>query len=65
MNKIKSLFLKVLAFMLLLVVGTAHAQTCDPNIEKALKETHVSYYDKVTQGDDATFTSKYRLTGTT
>ena len=65
MNKIKSLFLKVLAFTLLLVVSTVHAQTCDPNIEKALKETHVSYYDKVTQGDDAIFTIKYPLIGTT
>ena len=65
MNKIKSLFLKVLAFMLLLVVSTAHAQTCDPNIQKALEQTHVSYFDKVTQGNNAVFTIKYPLKGTT
>ena len=41
------------------------AQTCDPNILKALSETRVTYFDKVTKGEKATITIKYPLIGTT
>ena len=51
--------------VLALVTSGVYAQTCDPNTQKALKETHVSYFDKVTQGATATFTIKYPLPGTT
>ena len=69
MQRLKTQTLKGLLIALLTVLALAtsgiYAQTCDPNIEKALKETHVSYFDKVTQGDDAIFTIKYPLIGTT
>jgi len=41
------------------------AQTCDPNILKALSETRVTYFDKITKGEKATITIKYPLIGTT
>ena len=41
------------------------AQTCDPNVMKALTETRVTYFDKVTKGEKATITIKYPLIGTT
>ena len=41
------------------------AQTCDPNILKALMATRVSVFDKVTKGDKVTITIKYPLKGTT
>ena len=41
------------------------AQNCDPNVMKALTETRVTYFDKVTKGEKATITIKYPLIGTT
>ena len=41
------------------------AQTCDPNVMKALTETRVSVLDKVTKGEKVTVTIKYPLKGTT
>ena len=40
------------------------AQTCDPNVLKALSETRVTYFDKVTKGDKATITIKYPIKDT-
>ena len=69
MQRLKTQTLKGLLIALLTVLALAtsgiYAQTCDPNIQKALEETHVSYYDKVTMGDNAIFTIKYPLIGTT
>ena len=66
---LKTQTLKGLLIALLTVLALAtsgiYAQTCDPNIQKALEETHVSYYDKVTMGDNAVFVIKYPLPGTT
>lgn len=45
--------------------GLVKAQTCDPNILKALSETRVTYFDKITKGEKATITIKYPLIGTT
>ena len=68
-QKLKDGTFKGLLIALLMVLALAtsgvYAQTCDPNTQKALKETHVSYFDKVTQGATATFTIKYPLQGTT
>ena len=68
-QKLKNGTFKGLLIALLTVLALAtsgvYAQTCDPNTQKALKETHVSYFDKVTQGATATFTIKYPLQGTT
>ena len=68
-QKLKNGTFKGLLIALLMVLALAtsgvYAQTCDPNTQKALKETHVSYFDKVTQGATATFTIKYPLQGTT
>ena len=60
----KGLLIALLTVLALATSGV-YAQTCDPNTQKALKETHVSYFDKVTQGATATFTIKYPLQGTT
>ena len=69
MQRLKTQTLKGLLIALLTVLALAtsgiYAQTCDPNIQKALEETRVSYYDKVTQGNDAIFVIKYPLEGTT
>ena len=68
-QKLKNGTFKGLLIALLTVLALAtsgvYAQTCDPNTQKALKGTHVSYFDKVTQGATATFTIKYPLQGTT
>ena len=60
----KGLLIALLTVLALATSGV-YAQTCDVNTQKALKETHVSYFDKVTQGATATFTIKYPLQGTT
>ena len=69
MQRLKTQTLKGLLIALLTVLALAtngiYAQTCDPNIQKALEETRVSYYDKVTMGDNAVFVIKYPLPGTT
>ena len=69
MQRLKPQTLKGLLIALLTVLALAtssvYAQTCDPNIQKALEETRVSYYDKVTMGDNAVFVIKYPLPGTT
>ena len=69
MQRLKTQTLKGLLIALLTVLALAtngiYAQTCDPNIQKALEETRVSYFDKVTQGNDAIFVIKYPLEGTT
>ena len=50
-------------------IGTRNKRYLCPNVRpqysKALEETRVSYYDKVTQGNDAIFVIKYPLEGTT
>ena len=70
MKTLKNKFIKRITFLLTLFLGclavsSISAQNCDINTQKSLEETHVSYFDKVTQGDDAIFTIKYPLIGTT
>ena len=68
-QKLKNGTFKGLLIALLMVLALAtsgvYAQTCDSNTQKALEKTRVSYFDKVTQGNNATFTIKYPLEGTT
>ncbi len=68
-QKLKNGTFKGLLIALLTVLALAtsgvYAQTCDSNTQKALEKTRVSYFDKVTQGNNATFTIKYPLEGTT
>ena len=68
-QKLKDGTFKGLLIALLMVLALAtsgvYAQTCDSNTQKALEKTRVSYFDKVTQGNNATFTIKYPLEGTT
>ena len=51
--------------MLAVAINGAYAQTCDVNTQKSLEQTQVSYFDKVTQGDNAVFSIRYPLIGTT
>ena len=60
----KGLLIALLTVLALATSGV-YAQTCDSNTQKALEKTRVSYFDKVTQGNNATFTIKYPLEGTT
>ena len=41
------------------------AQTCDPNILKALEQTRVTYFDKVTTGEVGSLSIKYPIDGVT
>ncbi|WP_424656277.1 immunoglobulin domain-containing protein, partial [Capnocytophaga granulosa] len=41
------------------------AQTCDPNILKALEQTRVSVFDKVTKGETGSLFIKYPIDGVT
>ena len=43
--------------------GLVKAQTCDPNILKALSETRVTYFDKVTTGQVGSLSIKYPMMG--
>lgn len=51
--------------MLAVAINGVYAQTCNVNTQKSLEQTQVSYFDKVTQGDDAVFSIRYPLVGTT
>lgn len=59
MLRLKTQTLKGLLIALLTVLALAtngiYAQTCDVNTQKSLEQTQVSYFDKVTQGDNAVF----------
>ena len=63
LNTYKRICLRIL--FLAPFFGLVKAQTCDPNILKALSETRVTYFDKITKGEKATITIKYPLIGTT
>ena len=69
MLRLKTQTLKGLLIALLTVLALAtngiYAQTCDVNTQKSLEQTQVSYFDKVTQGDNAVFSIRYPLIGTT
>lgn len=60
---LKTQTLKGLLIALLTVLALAtsgiYAQTCDVNTQKSLEQTQVSYFDKVTQGDNAVFSIRY------
>ena len=69
MLRLKTQTLKGLLIALMTVLALAtngiYAQTCDVNTQKSLEQTQVSYFDKVTQGDNAVFSIRYPLIGTT
>ena len=56
---------KVIFIIISVIVGNTYAQNCDVNTQKSLEQTQVSYFNKVTQGDNAVFTIRYPLIGTT
>ena len=68
-QKLKNGTFKGLLIALLMVLALAtsgvYAQTCDVNTQKSLEQTQVSYFDKVTQGDNAVFAIRNPLIGTT
>ena len=61
LNTYKRIFL--ILMLLSPFFALVKAQTCDPNILKALSETRVTYFDKITKGEKATITIKYPLKG--
>ena len=61
---LKGLLIALLTVLALATSGV-YAQTCDVNTQKSLEQTQVSYFDKVTQGDNAVFSIRYPLIGTT
>ena len=63
LNVIRCIFL--ILMLLVPFFGLVKAQTCDPNILKALEQTRVSVFNKVTKGEKVTVTIKYPLKGTT
>lgn len=60
----KGLLIALLTVLALATSGV-YAQTCDVNTQKSLEQTQVSYFDKVTQGDNAVFAIRNPLIGTT
>ena len=46
-------------------IGKLQAQSCDPNILKALEQTRITTFEQVTQGEVGEFVVRYPLAGTT
>ena len=46
-------------------IGKLQAQSCDPNILKALEQTRITTFEQVTQGEVGEFVVRYPLPGTT
>ena len=65
MSGFKRITFLLTLFLGCLAVSSISAQNCDINTQKSLEQTRVSYYDKVTQGDDAKFVIRFPLVGTT
>ena len=54
----------LLVFIGLLLSGKSFAQTCDPYIQKALEQTHITTFSKVSYGATAEFVIRYPLNDT-
>ena len=63
-NKMQKRFFNLLVFIGLLLSGKSFAQSCDPYIQKALEQTHITTFSKVSYGATAEFVIRYPLNDT-
>ena len=63
LNNYKRIFL--ILMLLSPFFSLVRAQNCDPNVMKALTETRVTYFDKVTKGETGSLTIQYPMDGVT
>jgi len=63
LNVIRCIFLIIM--FLVPFFGLVRAQTCDSNVLKALEQTRVTYFDKVTTGEVGSLSIKYPIDGVT
>ena len=63
LNVIKCIFL--ILMLLVPFFASVRAQNCDPNILKALEQTRVTAFDKVTKGEIGSLFIKYPMKGVT
>ena len=61
----KPLFINLLILVLFFSSGRLLAQSCDSNIQKALEQTRITTFEKITQGAVGEFVVRYPLAGTT
>ena len=63
-NRMQQKIFNLLVFIGLLLSGKSFAQTCDPYIQKALEQTHITTLPKVNYGAVAEFVIRYPLNDT-
>ena len=63
-NRMQQKIFNLLVFIGLLLSGKSFAQTCDPYIQKALEQTHITTFSKVSYGATAEFVIRYPLNDT-
>ena len=63
-NRTQQKIVNLLVFIGLLLSGKSFAQTCDPYIQKALEQTHITTFSKVNYGATAEFVIRYPLNDT-
>lgn len=63
-NKMQKRFFNLLVFIGLLLSSKSFAQSCDPYIQKALEQTHITTFSKVNYGATAEFVIRYPLNDT-
>ena len=63
-NRTQQKIVNLLVFIGLLLSGKSFAQSCDPYIQKALEQTHITTFSKVSYGATAEFVIRYPLNDT-
>ena len=63
-NRMQQKIFNLLVFIGLLLSGKSFAQSCDPYIQKALEQTHITTLPKVSYGATAEFVIRYPLNDT-
>ena len=63
-NKMQKRFFNLLVFIGLLLSSKSFAQSCDPYIQKALEQTHITTLPRVSYGARAEFVIRYPLNDT-
>ena len=63
-NRMQQKIFNLLVFIGLLLSGKSFAQSCDPYIQKALEQTHITTFSKVSYGATAEFVIRYPLNDT-
>ena len=65
LKKAQKRFFFLWILVLFFSIGKLQAQSCDPNILKALEQTRITTFEQVTQNEVGEFVVRYPLAGTT